>query len=363
MKALNHFKSPAQNFVFASVAGDIAMRIQGKFPVRRKDEGKFILDGTKTSQEWRAFIPDEQNVMDKNPARGFVSSANQYPADATYPYYITASSYPAYRNRRINQVLTSLTSATPTDMMKLQSDNYNLKAAESLPYFLSNLDSTSLSESEKKAWQALKSWDYFNNAESFGASYYEAWWDALMPLAWDEFSTEENPIDFPTAFNTIRLLKEQPNLPWFDIKSTQETEMARELLRKSFKLGVDAIEKWTADKKKDPEWADYKGTIIRHLMQLEPLAVRVRYGGNDDIVNATTRSHGPSWRMIVSLEKTGVKAWGVYPGGQSGNAGSSYYANMIPYWSTGHYISLQFSGAEALAPTSIGSTTLKPIAQ
>ncbi|HMR58408.1 MAG TPA: penicillin acylase family protein, partial [Cyclobacteriaceae bacterium] len=48
MDALNHYASPAQNFVFASVTGDIAMRIQGQYPVRRKEEGKYILDGTLT---------------------------------------------------------------------------------------------------------------------------------------------------------------------------------------------------------------------------------------------------------------------------------------------------------------------------
>ncbi|HYG18061.1 MAG TPA: penicillin acylase family protein, partial [Ohtaekwangia sp.] len=100
--ALGHFASPAQNFVFASVSGDIAMRIQGRYPVRRALEGKFVLDGSKSSSGWQAFIPDEQHVADKNPVRGFVSSANQYPVDASYPYYITARSYEAYRNRRIN---------------------------------------------------------------------------------------------------------------------------------------------------------------------------------------------------------------------------------------------------------------------
>jgi penicillin amidase len=360
MKALDDFQTPAQNFVFASTAGDIAIRVQGKFPVRRKDEGKFVLDGTKTSQEWKAFIPFDQNVMDKNPARGFASSANQYPADATYPYYINASSYEAYRNRRINQVIGSLTKVTVKDMMNLQQDCYNLKAAESLPYFLSNLDSTSFNDSEKKAWQTLKSWDYINSIGSEGASYYEAWWDNLMPLTWDEFSDPDNYIDFPTTFTTIKLLKEQPALTFFDMKSTTEVETARDLLRKSFKSGVDAIETWKKERGKDPRWADYKGTVINHLMQLQPLGVRATTGGNHDIVNATTRTHGPSWRMIVSLEKNGIKAWGVYPGGQSGNPGSPYYANMVPMWAEGKYMSLQFTGAESLKSSALGTTTLKP---
>src|SRR5690606_23000012 len=81
MKALDYWSAPAQNFAFASVSGDIAMRIQGKFPVRREGEGRYILDGTRTSAEWQAFIPFDHNVMIKNPPRGFVSSANQFPVD------------------------------------------------------------------------------------------------------------------------------------------------------------------------------------------------------------------------------------------------------------------------------------------
>ncbi|MGC4020887.1 MAG: penicillin acylase family protein [Cyclobacteriaceae bacterium] len=149
LTALNYYSSPAQNFVFACVNGDIAMRIQGKYPVRRKDEGRFVLDGTRTSNEWHAFIPNDQNVMYKNPARGFVSSANQYPVDDTYPYYVMSNHYEAYRNRRINQRLSEMSKITPQDLMKLQADNYNLKAAESLPVWLPMIDVSKLSSTEK----------------------------------------------------------------------------------------------------------------------------------------------------------------------------------------------------------------------
>ena len=38
-------------------------------------------------------------------------------------------------------------------------------------------------------------------------------------------------------------------------------------------------------------------------------------------INAARNDHGPSWRMVVQLtEKT--EAYGIYPGGQSGNPGS-----------------------------------------
>lgn len=346
-EALNSFSSPAQNFVFASVSGDIAVRIQGKFPVRRKDEGKFVLDGSKRSNGWLAFIPNAQNVSDKNPARGFVSSANQYPVDSTYPYYITAVDYQAYRNRRINDVLRNTANITYRDMMKLQTDNYNLQAAESLPLFLSYLDTTKLDLLQKQAYRLLRSWDHFNSAGSAGASYYEAWWDNLLPLLWDEMVGSRPVLAEPTTYTTIKLLKEKPDLTFFDIVQTPEKENAGDVIRKAFVLAVEDIEKWKTQHPTLPVWAEYKDSYIGHLLPpLSALAIPVKTGGNHDIVNAHSRTHGPSWRMIVSLEPSGIKAWATYPGGQSGNPGSAFYSNLLPRWVNGTYFPLLFLRAQ-----------------
>ncbi|MBT1704864.1 penicillin acylase family protein [Chryseosolibacter indicus] len=342
MKALNYYSSPGQNFIFASVSGDIALRIQGKFPVRRPLEGKFVLDGSKSDNGWQAFIPNEQNIMYKNPARGFVSSANQYPVDSTYPYYITATSYEAYRNRRINEVLNKQEPLGVEDMMRLQNDNYNLKAAESLPYMLGNLDSTKLSQDEKVGFDILKTWNFTNNRNSIGASYYEAWWNNLMPMIWDELKTEEG-LSKPTAFTTIKLLKEKPDLIFFDIKNTDEKETAKEVIRKSFSLAIEDIAEWKKTHSDTVRWGEYKDSYIAHLLPpMKALSIPVKTGGNRDIVNAHSKTHGPSWRMIVSLEPGSIKAWGVYPGGQSGNPGSKYYNNLLNSWTQGKYYNLQF---------------------
>jgi len=359
--ALDHFTSPAQNFVFASVSGDIAMRVQGKFPVRRKEEGKYLLDGTKTSNEWHAFIPNEQNVMYKNPARGFVSSANQFPVDDTYPYYITSTSYEAYRNRRINNLLSQMSEITPRDMMEMQLDNYNLKAFESLPALLSMIDSTSLTPPQQNAYMLLKKWNYENNISSLGASYFEAWWKTLFPMIWDEIKNNTVALDYPTDYTTIKLIKERPDLSFFDIIETPEKETAREVVQLSFKRCVENMEEWKKEKGKEPQWADYKDTFVGHLLQGIPaLSYHVTHGGTGDAINATSRTHGPSWRMIVSLEKTKIKAWGVYPGGQSGNPGSPYYNNMLTLWAKGNYIPFQFEPKAEKMKSVFSSLTLTP---
>lgn len=363
MKALNYFASPAQNFVFASVSGDIAMRIQGRYPVRRPEEGKYVLDGSKSSNGWQAFIPNDQNIAQKNPARGFVSSANQYPVDKTYPYYITASNFEAYRNRRINQVLAQLNGIKPADLMRLQNDNFNLKAAESLPVFLSHLDSANLQGAELTAYNSLKSWDYFNNADSEAASYYEAWWDKLMPMSWDEMEREGVALQRPTTYQTIKLIREQPNLTFFDMQNTPEKETARELLRASFKEGVKDIEDWKKEHNNAaPKWAWFKDSFIGHLLPpMRALSIPVKTGGNHDIVNAHSRTHGPSWRMVVSLEPTGVKSWATYPGGQSGNPGSPHYSDMLSRWEKGEYFNMIFLHQPDEKNNSIVySTTLTP---
>ena len=344
LEALNYWTSPGQNFAFASVKGDIAMRIQGKYPVRRKNEGRFVMDGTKTSNEWKAFIPNNQNVQYKNPERGFVSSANQYPVDLTYPYYINATSYEAYRNRRINQRLTALDSITPQDMMDLQQDNYSIKAQEVLPRLLQLTDSSEYSETETKVRAILRSWDFQNNPKLEAPAYFDRWWSILYSAIWDEFMNTDIDLPNPTSFNTIKLINQTPiDFPYFDRVATPEKETLVQIANESFKQAVADIENWKSEKNISLEWATYKDTYIEHLLRQEPLSVDAPNGGNRESVNASTRRHGPSWRMVVSLEKGGVKAWGVYPGGQSGNPGSKLYDNLVDEWVTGKYFQLHFS--------------------
>lgn len=362
MKAMDYITSPAQNWAFASVHGDIAIRVQGKFPVRKPKEGKFALDGSRSANGWQQFIPNDQNIMWKNPQRGFISSANQYPADSTYPYYIQTDSYEAFRNRRINSLLTSKEKFSIEEMMQMHEDNYNLKAAEILPHLVSTVSSSNLSVEEKKALDFLSSWDYFNEANSVGASYFEAWWETLYETTWDEMNITNVSLSYPTAYTTIKLIKTQPQLSFFDIRNTDQEEDATQVILLSFKNAVKKIEEWKKTQESETvPWADYKDSSVRHLARLEPFSFHVKHGGNNNIINAHSKRSGPSWRMVASMEKAGVRAWGVYPGGQSGNPGSFYYANMLSHWTEGeHYPLLFIHSPEEAESKSLYSTTINP---
>ncbi len=147
------------------------------------------------------------------------------------------------------------------------------------------------------------------------------------------------PLSTPEKFTTLRLLAEQPALPFFDVQKTPEREEAKQVVQMAFAEAVRTLEAWeTRNSGKSLDWGNYKATSVLHLAQLPALSrFEVFCGGNRGIVNATSERHGPSWRMVVELTPNGPNAWGVYPGGQSGNPGSPYYDNLLEQWRIGAY--------------------------
>ena len=93
-------------------------------------------------------------------------SANQHPADSTYPYFVTARSFEAYRNRRINDVLRAKDKFSVEDLKQLHFDNYGMKSAESLPFMLEQLRGADLIAIEMDIVQQLSKWDFLYNAET-----------------------------------------------------------------------------------------------------------------------------------------------------------------------------------------------------
>ena len=340
-KATDLFDGPPQNFAFASASGDIAIRINGKFPVKWEQQGKFLLDGRNSLNEWQATIPKSQNLVVKNPDKGFLSSANQHPVDDNYPYYVFDTQYEHYRNRRLNERLEALNYVRPSDMMKLQHDNYNYIALESLPMMLDSLDTANLSNQEMKAYTTLRKWDYFNEAEALAPSIFQEWWTNFYKLTWDEFDDQELALTKPSTYNTIYLLKQDSISKFFDNENTTRIESPTDLINESFVIAMGNLANWKEKNGKDYLWYEYKNSNVRHLLKLAPFSrERVKIGGGYNIVNAAMGRHGPSWRMVVELGKDGARGWGVYPGSQSGNPGNPSYGHMIDPWASGEYFEL-----------------------
>ncbi len=338
LNAVSNLRIPGQNCAFASKNGDIAMRTQGEFPAKWNGQGDFVMPGADSSYMWQAMIPQDETPFQFNPERGFISSANQRPADSAYPYYL-GRGYPPYRGFFINRKLSEMNNIVADDMKQLQTETYDVFAEMARPVFIKNIHEDQLNADEKKYFDLLKTWNLKDDIDSKGATVFYFAWKSFTKIVWsDEFAKAPANIMMPYESTLLdAVLKDSAYKFLDDINTTQKETLAYDVTA-SFKNAVIDLKKTDAAGKL--EWAKFKDTKVTHLTRLEALSrMHLPVGGGTHCINATTQTHGPSWRMVISLTPQ-TEAYGVYPGGQSGNPGSKFYDNFIDTWVAGKYYTL-----------------------
>lgn len=341
--ALYGWDSPAQNFVFADRHGDIGITVNGKFPLKQQGQGRFVEDGASSATGWAGYIPHDHVPAVRNPERGFVSSANQVSTDASYPYYYNGY-FDDYRGRYINRRLEAMKGATTDDMKALQLDNYSIRAEEGVPALLALLgeDPPLSDEMAREMYTDLKTWNYRYDADKRAPTVYQDWYARIYRLTFDELylRPDSNALLYPEHWATIDLLAKQPNHLIFDQTATPQREGAADIVRMAWEQTLQSL----AGIYRTPEatWAGYQKASVPHLARLNGFGSDILpSGGFRDAPNALSKHHGPSWRMVVELTQP-VKAFGVYPGGQSGNPGSPHYDTGLDHWAKGEYFALSF---------------------
>ena len=374
--ALPGFDSPAQNFVFASRSGDIAIQAQGKYPVRGPQQGRFIQEGDRWANAWHNYIPWDQVPSMKNPGSGFVFSANQHSTPPSYPFYYLGN-FEDWRSRRIYDRLSAMTGATADSMKSMQLDNFSQRAADALPTMLRLLDRSQLDATGRQMAEELSKWNFQYEANLMVPTVFESWFDSCYTATWDEITALEKggkstlrtddlaasknqkiALLYPDAWRFIEIMQTDSASIFFDHPATPFRETARDIVLESFKLTQAYFEKNPANK---VSFGEYKGFVIKHLAQIDAFSrLGIKMGGHRTAPNAISQGNGPSWRMIVELGEN-VHAVGVYPGGQSGNPGSKYYDNMVDTWASGNYYELLFmKSADVSSDRILGKQVFNP---
>jgi penicillin G amidase len=334
--AVVNLRTPGQNCAFACKSGDIAIRTQGNWPAKWKGQGDFVMPGTDSTYLWQGMIPQDEVPYQYNPERGFISSANQKPVDdVTYPYYL-GRVYPLYRGYEINKRLNALNNITPQDMMQLQTDNYNCFASMAMPFIIKNMKEEALQPDEKKYFDVLKSWNLRNDVGSAGATVFINFWKEFETLVFaDEYAKAAANIERPLESTLLEAVLKDTAWKFLDNATTPQIETLADDVTAAFKKAAITIKK--ADAEGKLAWEKFKGTHIDHLAKLPAFSrTNLPIGGGTHIINATKETHGPSWRMVIHLTAQ-TEAYGVYPGGQSGNPGSKFYDDFIDSWAAGKY--------------------------
>jgi len=295
------------------------------------------MPGFDSSYMWKGIIPQSENPHMKNPSRGYVSSANQLSVDSSYPYY-TGYSFPVYRGYIINRRLDEMSGITVDDMKKLQVDNYNIKA-EFARDILMQTDQSKLSNAEKKYFNIWQSWNMRNDTAEQGATVFHLWWEELEKSIWsDELHIKDLPLPWPNETTLIESLHKDSAYRFADNRNTPAVETLQDNLIASLKKASERLD--DIDRSGRLAWSNFKDTKVQHLLKLPAFSkLHLPIGGGAGIINATKEDHGPSWRMVIHLTNE-TEAWGVYPGGQSGNTGSKYFDNFVDDWAKGSYYRL-----------------------
>lgn len=351
MAAISTFECPGQNFVFAAKTGDVAITQQGKFVAKWQQQGDFVMPGFDSTFMWQGYIPVSENPHQHNPARGFVSSANQKAVDETYPYYLgRAGNFPPYRGYIINRKLNEMKNITVEDMKNMQTDNYNLFAEVARPILLKYIDSSKLSADAVRYLDLVKDWNLNDAYDEKAATIFQVWYSNLDSVVYnDEFSKSKLELPNRLASALIDNINHDSTYSFIDNVNTPQKETIFDAVTAAFASATKQL--LTAEKQGKLTWGKYRETSILHLTKLEPFStLHLNTNGSGFCINATKETHGPSWRMVVHLTDD-IEAYGVYPGGQSGNPGSKYYDNFITTWVNGKYNNLLFVPKEKMATT------------
>ena len=124
--ALESFKGPTQNIVYADNAGHIGYHAAGVIPIRRSGDGSVPYDGSTDAGDWVKYIPIKSLPTVYDPPSGIIVTANQRIVGTDYPYFLTHSWAQPYRARRIFELLKQKPKLTTDDFRRIQGDVYSI---------------------------------------------------------------------------------------------------------------------------------------------------------------------------------------------------------------------------------------------
>jgi penicillin G amidase len=343
-QAIESYQTPSQNFICADQSGDYGIIHQGQLPVRWLGQGRLVSDGTDPIYDWNSgYISNDQLPKLVKPSRGYVLSANQPATGKDYPYYLPGMYDNSFRARRIKEMLDEKPKLSPEDLIHMQADSLIVVARDIVPTLVRNLPSDEKwTRLEQAALEEIKKWDYRAESDRSGAVIYDKWMANLVEEIWNDNFPNSKNYYYPRTQQTARLILDEPKSKWFDRIETDEVETLPILALRSFKKAIGELEDKLGGRAEEWQWGEYQPATFPHFAKFPGLEGKDRKTrGHAHAVFSNRSIHGPVWKTVVALGPE-VKAWGVYPGGQSGNPISRYYDSFLDTWASGDLKKLEF---------------------
>ncbi len=284
MAGANLIRMSPQNLVYADERGNIAYRVIGSLPLRRPGTGNLIQDGEQVARNWNGNLPDGRYPLLKNPARGFVATANNK-IMKNPPCEMNASFAPGYRYENIARMLRDKSGIDVEYCKSMQTDTRTVLAQKIIDFARKNVRVDEKNPSYRKAYATLLGWDGDNRKDSAAASIYNTFYVrfAYQTLA-DELGPElaaEYVAERYISMERILEMAERGS-EFFDDVNTPAKETASDIATRAFGESCDLLKKifrrgdpasWTWGEIHKIKWDHVLGAsaILRPFVNYGPL--------------------------------------------------------------------------------------------
>jgi penicillin amidase len=350
LRALQAWKSPSENIVYADVDGNIGWVAAALTPVREGYDGLLPMPGD-GKYGWKGYLAVKDLPQEFNPARGYIATANHNILPPGYPHPINFEWDPGYRFARVKNRLEAKERFTLEDFQSIQNDITSIPGQR-----LVHL-ATQLKLGDAKLdhiANTLRHWDGVLSRESLAGSLYAVWVAELQR----DFYHPRLPKGLHKYISSLGGIKvllaalEKPDEQWFgkDPKAKRDA-----LLRSTFARAVQRLEKKLGADQRQWTWGRLHKVTFRHpLATLGPAYAKafnlgpVGRPGDGTTPNNTLaddkfeQGHGATYRELFDLADWD-KGLATSAPGQSGQPGSLHYADLLPLWAEERYFPLAFS--------------------
>jgi penicillin amidase len=347
--ALREFVVPAQNFVYADVAGHIGYYAPGRIPIRASGDGSRPADGWTGNSEWIGWVPFDELPHTFDPPDHRIVTANDRPAPASYPYLLGLEWVEPYRAQRILDVLGGRTGLTPDAFAHIQADTVSLHARALLPILLAHARPEE--PIDRQALHLLEQWDAGSDAWRPEPALFAAWFhelaaafagDKLGPRLTDSYASR---FTFITRF-VINTLNAHDGQWCSDERSPRPGgHHCDEAVTAALHAGVARLASRLGSDPSRWRWDSVHHALFPHqgldsIRLLRPLLSRsVPNGGDwstvdvgpvaaDDLYD---QHSVPGYRQIIDLSPANDSRF-LDALGESGHFLSAHYDDFLPDW-------------------------------
>lgn len=350
LKALETWKSPSENFVYADVDGNIGWVAAALTPIRNGYDGLLPVPGSAGRYEWQGFLPVKELPQSFNPPKHWIATANHNILPSGYKHPINYEWSGPHRFLRIQERLSTAKKLTIEDCQSIQHDITSLPARS----LIQVANRANLPPELAPFRKLLTDWDGVLSRESKAGPLNAVWLQELQAA----FFESRLPKDARTERGDLRnvgLMLDQLANPRESLWGSNPEAKRDELIQRTFAAAVSRTKKLLGDDPQTWSWGKLHTVTFEHpLTSLGPAYAKafnlgpVPRVGDVHTPNNTRHDdnfrqvHGASYREVFDLADWDRGVATSVPG-QSGQPGSPHYADLLPLWAEGKYFPLAYS--------------------